>query len=84
MEYNSIMKIFPIEIVSNDDKAIVLSRICPFCGKAWQIQVNSKLYYNGMRKYNAGSVVQNAFPLFTQSQREFIITGICDECWENI
>ena len=78
------MKTYPIETIYDDGKTIGLFRTCPFCGKEWKIQLDSKLYHDGLERYDSGVVAQKAFPTFTDSEREFIITGICDECWKNI
>jgi hypothetical protein len=63
---------------------ITLTRTCPFCGKAHSITVDRNEYYSGMTARERGALMQNAFPNFTPSQREFIMTGICDECWDNM
>jgi hypothetical protein len=43
-----------------------------------------KEYYSGMTARERGALIQDAFPNFTPSQREFIMTGICDKCWDNM
>jgi len=53
---------------------------CPSCGNEKKLKVNpDKLHswFNGM-------LVQNAFPDMSSSDREALITGTCDECWEMI
>ena len=35
-----------------------------------------------LAKWKAGELAQNAFPQLTSDQREFIITGITQEEWE--
>ena len=78
------MVVTEMKIVSEANGKLVLERACPFCGNAHRIEVDSEVFSNGMKKYNAGSVVQNAFPSFTQNEREFIVSGICQMCWDNI
>ena len=63
---------------------ITLTKTCPFCGKSHSITVDRKEYYAGMTAREHGALIQNAFPNFTPSQREMIMTGICDECWDSI
>ena len=63
---------------------ITLTRTCPFCGKSHSITVDRKEYYVGMTARERGALIQDAFPDFTPSQREFIKTGICDKCWDNM
>lgn len=52
---------------------------CPFCGKENEIEVNSFDYL----AWEAGELIQNAFPYLTAEEREMINTGICDKCWNN-
>ena len=61
-----------------------LERNCPFCGKKHSITVDSDELNRGMEAYRNGALIQNAFPNFTPSQREFILTGICDKCWKSM
>ena len=35
-------------------------------------------------KYEAGELIQNAFPNLTPAEREFIITGITEDEWKDI
>lgn len=34
-------------------------------------------------RWNSGELVQNVFPHLSDSQREFLITGITDDEWNN-
>lgn len=34
--------------------------------------------------WKAGELVQNAFPNFTSSQRELLISGICGDCFDKM
>lgn len=63
---------------------ITLTRTCPFCGKPHSITVDREEYYSGMTARERGALIQDAFPNFTPSQREMIMTGICDKCWDNM
>jgi hypothetical protein len=36
------------------------------------------------RKYEQGMAVQDAFPDRSADDREFLITGICPECWDKM
>lgn len=65
-------------------KTIKLEKQCPFCGKTHVMEFDALSYNVGMEKYMSGALCQNAFPDFTPSQREFIMTGICDECWDSM
>jgi len=35
-------------------------------------------------KYEAGELIQNAFPNLTPAEREFIMTGITEDEWKDI
>ena len=72
------------DVVSNNNSGITLARICPFCDKKRTITVDYVALLNGIRVYNNGTLLQNAFPTFTASEREFLLTGICDECWDDM
>ena len=73
-----------LSILSDNGKTIVFARKCPFCGKEHTMECDSKQYFAGAEKYNARTLMQNAFPNFTPSQREFLMTGICDRCWSEM
>ena len=63
---------------------ITLNRMCPICGNHHSIDVNKDEYIKGIKLYRSGLHIQDAFPEFTPSQREFLMTGICDNCWDNM
>lgn len=57
---------------------ITLTRKCPFCGTERQNEFDEEQY----RKYQAGAYVQDAMPDASPDDREFLITGICPDCWD--
>lgn len=60
-----------------ENESIVLERPCPFCGKT-----QSKSFpKEGLKKWTDGALIQKAMPNVTPSDREFLMTGICDDCW---
>ena len=61
-----------------------LTRTCPLCGKTYSMEFDSVLLNKGMEAYKNHALVQYAFPTFTKSQREFLMTGICDDCWNSL
>ena len=66
---------------------VILQTVCPFCGKKRKLVFNGAKadeYKKGRKAYEAGYHIQAAFPTFTASEREFILTGICDSCWDNM
>lgn len=56
---------------------IKIETTCPFCGKKQIVTVKSEDY----DKWKNGELIQTAFPYLTPSEREALITGICDDCW---
>ena len=54
---------------------------CPFCGKISKLKVSTKVWRDGLNAYKNGALIQNAWPTLSPSDRELILTGICDECW---
>lgn len=65
---------------------VVLETACPFCGKKHKLVLKGDKiaeYKQGKVAYEAGYMIQAAFPSFTPDEREFILTGICDECWSS-
>lgn len=59
-----------------------LETICPICKKKHTMTIVDKddSFIKNYNKWKDGALVQDAFPNFTPSQREFLITGICDKC----
>ena len=59
----------------------VIPCFCPFCGKQdWSIHVPAADW----EAYEAGALVQDAFPYLTATQRESIISGLCADCQSGI
>ena len=60
---------------------IIIECVCPICSKITEVEVEFDDYcawkYDGVK-------AQNAFPYLTPSERECLISGICDECWADI
>ena len=59
---------------------ITLYTHCPFCGKRQYVTVEQEDY----AKYVGGELAQKAFPYLTPAKREIIISGICEECLDNM
>lgn len=78
MNFNGITTTFP----KTDE--VVLTRKCPFCGKEWSITMKCTDLENGCSQYNNGARIQDAFPMLSPNEREFLMTGICSTCWSNM
>lgn len=48
------------------------------CGGQKEITVNGPDLF----KFRQGTLIQDAFPYLSADEREFLITGICNTCWE--
>lgn len=53
---------------------------CPFCGKDHFIAVSFEDY----ERWQAGELIQNAFPYLSADERELLKTGICPSCWDKM
>jgi len=58
-------------------RMIGVTKKCCFCGCEGNLIVSAEGYYLWAHE---GISVQNAFPELTSSEREFLITGMCDTC----
>jgi hypothetical protein len=52
---------------------------CPFCLEHNEIEVPEQ----GYKSWIEGELIQRALPELSASEREALMTGICDYCWEN-
>ena len=53
---------------------------CPFCHKAHEIAVNEMDYLD----WQDGKLAQDAFPYLSASDREMLISGIDENCWNGM
>ena len=53
---------------------------CPFCHEAHEVAVNEMDYLD----WQDGKLAQDAFPYLSASDREMLITGICEDCWNGM
>ncbi len=53
---------------------------CPVCGHAGMLLVER----DGYHRWISGELVQRALPDLTPSEREQLMTGIDDVCWERL
>lgn len=66
-----------------DDDVVIVAN-CPFCGKQSVFDVDKDVWRKGETAYRNGAKIQDAWPTLSPSQRELLLTGICDECWNNM
>lgn len=63
-----------------NDTIIIVSIVCPFCGKAHEVEVFEGDYLD----WQDGKLAQDAFPYLDATQREELISGLCPECQADI
>lgn len=51
---------------------------CPCCKSEKTLQVPK----SGYDAWQRGALIQRALPTLSAAQREQLITGICDPCWD--
>jgi len=50
------------------------------CGEQREITVNG----SDLFKFRQGAFIQDAFPYLSEDDREFLLTGTCDKCWDKM
>ena len=65
---------------------ILLERKCPFTGvfNTMELPLTHREYDRGVAKWEAGALIQNAFPMLNADQREFVKTGITPAVWDSM
>lgn len=53
---------------------------CPMCGKTYTITVP----HEGFIKWRNGDRIQECMPSLSSEDREALMTGICEGCWERL
>lgn len=61
-----------------DYEHYVVLRACPFCTKRAEVTVPSQ----GLWDWEHGTFVQTAFPDLNDSEREIVMTGTHQSCWD--
>jgi len=57
---------------------IMIECRCPFCGTVNYVNVDPHKWNQYL---NGGGLIQNIFPELSASQREWLMTGMCDDCF---
>lgn len=65
---------------------VVAGNACIFCNTVHRFEVDSEYasaFQNGYRLWQEqGAFIQDALPFLTAGQREILMTGTGDECWD--
>ena len=51
--------------------------VCPLCGAEHIVEVE----FDDYCRWQDGELTQRAFPYLSAQEREYLITGICEDCW---
>lgn len=62
-----------------DDKNVILVKANGFLGETeMHIPITVDQFNEGMKKYNEGAYIQQAFPSLSSTHREFLISGMTE------
>ena len=72
-----------LRIVWSDRDSTTLSQVCPFCHKKYEfvVPMGEDEFCTAYLKYYDGELIQRAFPDLDVDTREYIKTGICNDCY---
>lgn len=73
-----------VHVHLTDARKLVIMSICPWCGRISMFEVDKYAWNKGLKAYSNGACIRIAWPTLTLSERELIMTGICDDCWSEI
>lgn len=69
-----------IEFVSATETTFIVEITCPACGRKTTLEVPK----DGLDRYRMGAHIQDAFPAFTATEREYLLSGLCEACQEEV
>lgn len=71
-----------LTILEFDPDVAILRSTCPMCGHD---RVLEPVDFNSLHNWAiGGTLIQRAFPDLNASDREALMTGICDTCWQEM
>lgn len=59
---------------------MTIETYCPICHTTHELEVP----FEAFCAWQAGALVQDAFPMLSANEREMLISGICPPCWDNL
>jgi hypothetical protein len=68
------------------NNTIKVARQSPFTGKlnVMKLNISEQEYTRRLEKWMGGELIQNAFPMLSAGEREFIKTGITPKEWDEM
>jgi hypothetical protein len=61
---------------------MLIERICPLSGEVKQLDI--AVTQDQFDAWRSGALIQNAMPNLSADEREFILTGITPDVWEEL
>ena len=77
---NVLPNILRTEIQANPE-FVTVTGTCPFCRETWAVH---DVPVAGFHAWRNGEYVQFALPALTPQQREYLISGVCADCWSKL
>ena len=74
------MKYFITGIETINSEKVRLTINCVMCSNNKYVVANTA----DVRSWEEGMVIQNAMPELSASDRELLISGTCNDCWNNL
>lgn len=62
---------------------MVITKQCIVCNKIVHIEITEEQYKELKKPRSKRKLIQNILPNHTPGEREMLISGICNECFEN-
>ena len=64
---------------------LTIYRANPLTGevRSMQIPMDQHQFYDAMKRWRSGVLIQDAFPLLSADEREFVMTGLLPGEWED-
>lgn len=57
---------------------------CPACGEDHSVAMRLDEWHAGLRAWENGVHIQDAFPRLSPEDREILVSGTCPACWDEI
>jgi hypothetical protein len=75
-----------VEFNSNMNETFILARVSPITGNLNEVEIPMSIeaYALGMRAWKKGALIQDAFPTLPAPIREFIMSGITPQEWDDM
>jgi hypothetical protein len=75
-----------VEFNSNMNETFTLARVSPITGNLNEVEIPMTIeaYALGMRAWKKGALIQDAFPTLPAPIREFIMSGITPQEWDDM